>query len=266
LASLLSLSRETLLNKATQSVQQYQDDLKEYRCSGSHHAQDLAETKDKISAITHALSYTERNLVNSNEPYIVLLKSLNLQKRLALQYEQTIENEKRSNFANAQNSLEKITFLLEALYLTATTPEHLSENSKLYKRQSLHFHPDKIQDKEHEIQEQKSNFFKILQPLLGSDTGTDHLNNMIKTIHEKRNERIEQINNPSALTCAAHFFCSTSLPIIGHGLGAALCHKTFAQVMPRSADENILRDICVTSTRKTALYIETKLAKIPYHP
>ncbi len=266
LAELLSLPRETLLDNAAQSLHQYQEDLQEYRTSGNHHAQDLTETKNKIAAITHVLNYTQRNVVNSNEPHTVLLKSLNLQEGLALQYEHAIENEKQSNFANAQNSLDKLTFLLEALYLTATTQEQLDENSKLYKKQSLRFHPDKIQDEESEIQKQKANFFTILQPLLGSDTGADHLNNIVKSIHEKRSERIEQINNPSALTYAGHFLCSTTLPVMGHGLGAALCHKTFAQVMPRSEDENILRDICVASARKTALYIETKLAKIPYHP
>jgi hypothetical protein len=267
LASLLSLPRQTLLGNVDQSLKQYQEDLQEYHASGSHYTQDLAETKKKISTITTVLNYTERNLVNSNEPYIVLSKSLSLQKCLVLQYERAMENEKRSNFANAQNTLDKMTFLLEALYLTATTPEQLSENSRLYKQLSLrHFHPDKIKNEEYEIQEQKGNYFKTFQPLLGSDAGTDHLNNMIKAIHEKRSEAIERINNPSALTSAAHFLCSTTLPVMGHGLGAALCHKTFAQVMPRSKDENVLRDICVASARKTALEIETKLVKIPYHP
>lgn len=271
LASLLALPRETLINDVSESLKQYQEDLKKYRSSETHYAQDLKETEKKHSATNKVLNYIVDNFGENIEPYKVLSVSSNLQKNLMLQYERAIENEKTTNFAYAQNNLDKITFLLEALYLTATQPKHLSENSKLYKRQSLHFHPDKIQDKESEIQEQKSNFFKVLQPLLGSDTGTDHLNNIVKAIHEKRNERIEQINNPSALTYAGHFFCSTALPMIGKGLGAAVYHKTFAQIIPRAENENtpnenILYNICVASARKTALDIETKLVKIPYHP
>lgn len=165
-----------------------------------------------------------------------------------------------------QNHLKEMTFLIEALYLIATTKDKINENKKLYRQLSLKFHPDKLQKFDKQIQEEKSSFFTTLEPLLGDDKSNNHLNNIVKTIREKRNEIIDQINNPSISTYAAHFFCSTALPTIGHGLGIALCHKTFSQIMPRSADENILSDICVANARRTALDIETKLVKIPHHP
>jgi hypothetical protein len=166
----------------------------------------------------------------------------------------------------AKNNLKEAILIIEALYLTAITKEELKENSKLYKKLSLNFHPDKTKYDNEELKEQKSEFFKTFTPLLSANTSNEHLNGIIKSIHEKRAEIIEHINNPSALTYAGHFFCSTALPPIGQAIGTILCHKTFAQIMPRSEGENILRDICVTKTRETALEIETKLVKIPHHP
>jgi len=256
LAKLLSLPRAAIKNKIDQSFEKYKGELKEYSNSGQYHAQDLKETQHKAKQIKKRLKKEN----NKN-----LLASLKIQNLLIQKYESAIDAEKLNNLTGAQNRLEKMTFLIEALYLTAITAEELRENNKLYRHLSIHFHPDKAKNEDGEIKEQKNEFFKTFTPLLSSNTSNDHLRNIIQSIQEKRNERIEQINNPSALASAGHFLCSTAIPPIGQAIGTFLCHKTFAQIMPRSEDENILRDICVMKSRDTALEIETKLVKLPRH-
>lgn len=164
---------------------------------------------------------------------------------------------------HSSDSLNKILLILEALYLISINQDDIDDNKKLYRTLSLKFHPDK--KTEPTIKKEYSDFFTEMGPILNENQSNNHLDIMIESIHRKRNEIIEQINNPSALTYAGHFFCSTALPVIGKGLGIALCHKTVAQIMPRSAEENILHDICVAKARQTALEIETKLVKLSRH-
>ncbi len=251
LTELLSLSREAIKNKLNQSPQK---EAEKYSECEEHYAQDLKETKDKAQQIETRLK---------KEKNTKLLESLKIQNFLIQEYEAAIKEEK---LVITQKSLEKMSFLIEVLYFTSTTQEELNENKKLYKQLSLKFHPDKIKNLDENIKQETTEFFKTFTPLLNKDTNSNHLVNIVRAIREKRNEIIDQVNNPSISTYAAHFFCSTALPTIGHGLGIALCHKTFAQIMPRSAEEHILSDICVANARRTALDIETKLVKIPHHP
>lgn len=265
LAQLLSLPRTTINKKLSKSLTKYTDDLKYYSDSRERYTADLKETSLKLQQTTNTLTYAEKTHGKNSEPYKVLLLSLKIQEYLIKRYESLIEQDKFNNLVITQDTVEKMTLLLEALYLTAVSKEQLQENQKLYRQLSLKFHPDKTSNDNNEIQQQKNEFFTTLEPLLNSqtsNTSNSHLNDIIKSIREKRNEIIEQINNPSALTYAGRFLCSTALPVIGEGIGIALCHKTFAQVMPRSAEENILHDICITNARSTALEIETKLVKL----
>ncbi len=251
LTKLLSLPREAINKKLNQSLIK---EAKNHSECDKYYAQDLEETKYKVQQIEKCLK---------KENNAKLLESLKIQNFLMQEYETAIKNEK---LAITQNSLDKMAFLIEVLYLTSTTQDDLHENKKLYKQLCLKFHPDKIKNLDENVKEEKTEFFKTFAPLLGEDTNSNHLVNIVRAIRQKRNDIIECINNPSVSTSVTHFFCSTALPRIGYGFGAALCHKTFAQVMPRSAKENILRDICIASARNTALEIETKLVKIPFRP
>jgi hypothetical protein len=265
LAKLLSLPKNSINNKLSQSLKRYKEELEEYRNSGNHHKTDYEDTERNMQQINTALESTEKSLGKNSKPYKVLLASLKAQENLIKHYETSIEDEKLDNLAIAQNSLEKMSIILEALYLSATNEQEIEENKKLYKKLSLEFHPDKTINEDNNIQQQKNDFFKTFKPLLSSNTNNNHLDDTIKAIHEKRNEIIQRINNPSILTHIAHLSCSTALPHIGQAIGAALCNKTFTKLMPSSAEENICNTACVNSARKTALQIETKLVKLPRH-
>src|SRR5579863_9779794 len=272
LTKLLSLSRENINDKFIKwltKYREYEEELQTSVTSKSCYAEDFKRTKHKFQQANTQLKVFRKRFGEETAPYTNRLADSKILEQLLKNYELSIKEEQLSfciDIKNKKYALKKITLILEALHLNAISEEDLNKNKKLYKQLSLKFHPDKIKNLDDNIKQEKAEFFKTFTPLLSEDKSTDHLNNIVKAIHEKRNEIIEQINNPSTLTYAGHFLCLTALPPIGQAIGTILCHKTFAQIMPRSEGENILRDICVTKTRETALEIETKLVKIPHHP
>ncbi len=166
--------------------------------------------------------------------------------------------------------LKKMSLILEALYLASITTNDLKKNKLLYKKLNLKFHPDKLVNTDEETKKEKTEFFQNIEPLLSSNTNDNCLNDMIKSIHEKRNEIIEQINNPpllkTILNNAVKFNCATTLPVIGEAFGIALCNKTFAKLIPNSPQENKYRNECVANIRQSALQIEMKLIKLSRYP
>lgn len=265
LAQLLHLPRTKIQKKFSRSLKKYKNNLEAYHNPGSRFITDIKETNLKMEQITNMLNYTTKIYGKKSEPYKVLLSSLKIQEHLIKNYEKSIQEEKFENSILAQNNLKKMTFILEALFLTAISEEELAENRKLYRQLSLQFHSDKTANDTKEIQKQKSDFFgTTIEPLLSSNKKDNSLENIVKSIREKRDAIIEQINNPSILNQTTQFCCTITLPSIGQGLGIALCNKTFAKLMPRSAGENDAHNACITAARKTALEIETKLIKLSH--
>lgn len=251
---------------------------------------ELAETK-KLKEKTKQL-IIKYQLIKKSLPYLVQLLSLNrnelLEKitnentkneTLFKQYTQLL-NQKTPIEYNDKKELKIIRLMIRALYLTSTEQDDIEANKKLFTQISLQYHPDKVANNLNHIDQSLweplkldyQEFCKEYQSLL-KNNDPDICYKIIESIDQKRNdiikkrnEIIEQINNPPALTCAAHFFCSTALPTIGQGLGIALCNKTFAKLMTRSAGENDAHKACVIAARTTALDIETKLVKLSRHP
>src|SRR6266404_4843200 len=264
LAQLLSLPRLVIKNKFIKYLKKY-NNLQQSNACKSHYSTDLKETERKAQQLTTVLKLANQSLTKNSEPSIVLQKSLNIQNKLINNYKILINNEQIVHLIDKDNNLKKMSFILEALYFTAIDTKDLKENQKWYKLLSKKFHPDKTHHLDEKTQEEATNLFKTFQPLLNDNKSNNHLNDMIKAIREKRNESIEQINNPSLKNMVykyiTEFNCQTTLPIIGEGIGVALCNKTFAKLMPSSARENEYRDACVASARNSALQIETKLIK-----
>lgn len=270
LIKLLSLSKDNIKNKFNKNLSKYHEYREECANPRYHHSIDFTETKGKINRINTILNVFRRRFGKETLPYKNLLTDLKIQKNFLESYEISLHNDQLSHRIDIENknyTLTKMTLILEALYLTTTSSkEDLQQNKQLFKKLSLQFHPDKINNLNEATIKEYQSFFTTFQPLLSADENSNRLNHIIESIRKKRNDTREQINNPPALTCAAHFFCSTALPSIGEGLGIALCNKTFAKLMPSSARENDTHNACITAARKTALEIETKLVKLSHRP
>src|SRR5438132_1139253 len=252
LTKLLSLSRDEVKNEFMETLSEHSDykaQLQEPTTFNNIHLKEFNLIKNKINNFNTQLRVFRKRFGEETKPYTNLLLRLEIENNTLKQYKILLKNEINEIIENKNDTLKRMSLILQALYLNSTSSEDFKENKHWYRLLSKKFHPDKIKNVTEEIKKENTDFFSIFEPLLQSNKKNNSLKNMILSIYDKKNEKMQtrsdligQINNTrNNSSLFLNFNCGQTLPMIGEGLGAALGNKLFASLKFITSEENICR-------------------------